>query len=1145
MKSISCLLFLAVLTAARAHTVATPGEVHVRADVDGDGRADLTVINRADGSFRIGYQTVPGTLSWAASRASGAPGAAWATVGNLTGQPAALAISAPVSNLVSIVAAPAANSAVVPITVAATGIGPAGVLATDIGGAGNTPADDLLVFTSLNDLPTPAVIELVRHTGGGESSFSPLAQAAGQTFRAADRVVAKDGGPRYAAHLAGAENAATFRLNNLTTGGLVSQAEVAGVPGSGFVAGKFGGGAFHHFFFWQTGETAITWRPAAALGPDGVQFLAGGSFPTGRPIGQVLVLTGGVANRLLVIAEDETSAAVYDFDGVAATLVRELPVTPGVAFTGAAELVGGGFSLLGGQPGTGLSSQWQNWLPSGADYVAGASGLLPGYRPAGTRANVFLFATEPFATADPGWLASLNAPEWSSGIQFAGNPAAISATAEIYLNEVTGLSSAAAHPLGTAPAGAAHALANQIRSDLSLASLSAILGPAGLSVTISPAPGVYHTAVTPVLHGTPTGVQMYARLGNGPWTPAADFKPRLTDTAVVQYYAQLPGSLRKTPVGSATYTFSVAPNLIDSDLDGVPDFVEATAAPNPPLDPNSGADVDEDGYSDLEEWLAGTEPLVETSHPAQHVSHGGSFTVRGTPRPLDGTTGSRTVAATGVLGEITTPGGASVATGVTQLGVPGLLQPSWNITGLSSDSTLAAVLSQPVFDIATAAVNPSRGRELAMLFPVPRPPIPKVNYVPAGGTTEAEVAAWKAAALAAQNASQPVIVSVEPTEHHVLTALLFERWLNETAVARELSGVTATNLTIFPTRPGEASQRALTPQEFGDLKRRLSDTQPGWDPVGVLAALRAATVPPGIPALAELRALATDLWRISSLLGVDADAADYLPPLDVLRGFIRTGQLPGAYLTATLVSEAARTAAFASIAPLLAGLASRPVATLDLEVSPQSFAGPGPVLDRIGMAGQVSLMATAGVPFVFPESFTLMPGSRVRVTGHPDLVDPDYPGDELEVLSLSVIYLPTPVAQDLDNNLLADAWDCYFFAGDGDPMADSDGDGFSNLQELLDGTDPQLAESKGVLPVDLSPPPLAIKLIDGDQLLIEWDYPAAYAGLLEFAMEFSDQLNQFQPLAVVPQQVNGHHTVTLPLPNTPTKFYRAVLRLAD
>jgi hypothetical protein len=369
--------------------------------------------------------------------------------------------------------------------------------------------------------------------------------------------------------------------------------------------------------------------------------------------------------------------------------------------------------------------------------------------------------------------------------------------------------------------------------------------------------------------------------------------------------------------------------------------------------------------------------------------------------------------------------------------------------------------------------------------------------------------------------------------------------LNETAVARELTGVTATNLTIFPTRPGEASQRALTPQEFSDLKRRLSDTQPGWDPVGVLAALQAATVPPGIPAVAELRALATDLWRISSLLGVDADAADYLPPLDVLRGFVRTGQLPSAYLTATLVSEAARTAAFASIAPLLASLASRPVATLDLEVSPQSFAGSGPVLDRIGMAGQVSLMATAGVPFVFPESFTLMPGARVRVTGHPDLVDPDFPGDELEVLSLSVIYLPTPVVQDLDNNLLADAWDCYFFAGDGDAMADSDGDGFTNLQELLDGTDPQLAESKGVLPVDLSPPPLAIKLIDGDQLQIEWDYPAAYAGLLDFAMEISDQLNQFQPLAVVPQQLNGHYTVTLPLPNAPTKFYRAVLRLAD
>jgi hypothetical protein len=387
---------------------------------------------------------------------------------------------------------------------------------------------------------------------------------------------------------------------------------------------------------------------------------------------------------------------------------------------------------------------------------------------------------------------------------------------------------------------------------------------------------------------------------------------------------------------------------------------------------------------------------------------------------------------------------------------------------------------------------------------------------------------------------------VDPTEHHVMTTLVFERWLNETAVARALSGVTPGNLTVLASRPGDASRRVLTPEEFDGLRRRIDEARPAWNVKTVHAALAAALQPPGAPAQASLRAVATDIYRVSSRFGVEAAAPDYLPPLDVLRDFVRTGTLPAAYAAASTVAPADRTAAFQGIAPLLAALPSRPVTTVDLEVTPQTFSGACPVLARVGAPGQVSLVAAEGVPYQLPESFTLAPGARVRVTGHADIVDPDCPGDELEVISLGVIHLPVPQSADLDQNLLPDAWDCFFFAGGGEPLSDGDGDGFSNLQELLDGTDPLLADNNGDVPVNLGPPQIvpAIQQQAGT-ITLQWQYPAVYTDDIVFVIQCSDGLNGWVNVATVPAGPGGAYHVQLPLPPDPKKFYRAVMSLAD
>ena len=1130
---------------AQGQTTATLKELHVRGDFDNDGRADAAVINRTDGSFRIGYQMQPGILEWSAARASGVPGATWAAVGTLTGASGALAVAGPEANLVSVVRVPSAASAVVPVMVAAGGIGPAGVLALDIGGAGNTAADDLVVFTGLNNAPTAARRELMRHTGGGAATFTTLSETAGGVFRASGRQVARDGGVMLAGVLEGSDASAVFRLMDAGTGLLVEKGSVAGVPGSGYVSAGFGGSPWHSFVFWRRGSSELAWRPAGAGVGDNVVFGAGGTIGAGRPVGEVVVLTGGAGPRLLVVAEDGSTAVVLAFDGVNGTQVMELTAGEGEGFSGAVAREGGGFTMLSGAAGSGVSAAWREWNPQGGGYVAGGSGGLPGVRAAGVRANVFLFAGEPFVVANPGLAAMLNAPEWASSVQFSGNPSALSVTAEVYGTAATGLGAGAVKSLGNAPAGTAFALANQIRPDMSLSSFRGVLGLAGLEVKVSPPSGTYAAAVVPVFTGTPGNAQIFARVGNGPWTAAAGFKPRLTSAATVQYYAVMPGSQRKTAVQTASYSFSVPAGLVDSDGDGVPDFVEATLPELAAIDPQSGGDPDLDGFSDLEEWLAGTDPLDGTKKPAAHVAHAGSFTVRGVPRPVDGTTGLRTVATVGMTAEVWTTDGTRLGGGATALGVPGYALPALNLGGLATLAPLAAVVGQSVYGVTTADPDKMRGRELAGLVAVPRLPVPKVAYVPGNGTTAQEVAAWKAAALAARNASQPVVVPVDLTEHHVLTALVFERWLNGVAVARGLPGVEAGNVTVFPLRPGEAGGRALSAEEMSGLRVRVDEARPGWDVAGVHGVLRAALLPPGDVAVAGLRAVATDVWRISSLLGIGENAADYQPPLDVLRGFVRDGSLPAAYAAAAVVTVPERAAAFGSIAGLLAGLKPRPVVTQTLEVTAQTFGGTCPLLKRVGQAGQVSLVAAEGVPYQLPESFTLGVGSRVVVTGYTDIVDPECPGDEVEVIALRVTHLPVPLAEDKDGNLLPDAWDCFFFAGGGEPLGDSDGDGFSNLQELLDGTDPQVAQSKGTEPVDLGPPAIEPGVINGGDLQLAWEYPAGYAGMVKFTIQCSDGVNGWEDLMEVPASPGGQFEVTLPLPPDPSKFYRAVMSLAD
>jgi hypothetical protein len=70
-------------------------------------------------------------------------------------------------------------------------------------------------------------------------------------------------------------------------------------------------------------------------------------------------------------------------------------------------------------------------------------------------------------------------------------------------------------------------------------------------------------------------------------------------------------------------------------------------------------------------------------------------------------------------------------------------------------------------------------------------------------------------------------------------------------------------------------------------------------------------------------------------------------------------------------------------------------------------------------------------------------------------------------------------------------------------------------------------------------------VINGDDLKLAWEYPAAYAGMVKFTIQCSDGVNEWEDLMEVPASPGGQFEVSLPLPPDPSKFYRAVMSLAD
>src|SRR5260221_5475542 len=125
----------------------------------------------------------------------------------------------------------------------------------------------------------------------------------------------------------------------------------------------------------------------------------------------------------------------------------------------------------------------------------------------------------------------------------------------------------------------------------------------------------------------------------------------------------------------------------------------------------------------------------------------------------------------------------------------------------------------------------------------------------------------------------------------------------------------------------------------------------------------------------------------------------------------------------------------------------------------------------------------------------------------------------------SIVFCP---GADLNYNGLSDVYEFIYFGGPADPFADADGDGVSNYDEMLWGTNPTNANSRVTGPA---------ATLTGGNLLLSW--PAA--PYRTYQLEASVDLQAWQ---VVTNGAISSYLVRLDGPGAlPSRFYRLQVAL--
>ncbi len=501
-------------------------------DFNGDGIADVLVLDKATGNARAGYSDGNGGLTWSAPLVTGLKNVTGLGVEHfLAGTNDSIAVTAPDFNRVNLVDLSQTNTAGTPHSFATVGIGPHAVagLASPL----TPPAGGLsflLVASSFNNAPAEK-LDLIQWSGtpfyaGLFNEIYPFVRLNELTLNTNTATLAVGlarGATNDALHVWQFTNApaALLVFSNLPSG-------------SDYTFVGFNGEPLPRFIFYRPGDSNLTVIPL---------LQTNAALAWGLPLN--LPLSEGVEGVFAVNLGTNAGVIVQFSDGVQIlTLPDGSPrlsakyqtgaEVAGNVFTGVVPLTNGMFAFLDAPAGAASSTHAQVIQFDGTNFILRGSSSLPPVSSRRTRANVWLFKSEPFVNRSPGFIASFNSPDWADGVM--GLPGAIQVPSESDAGTAGGLGNVSTNNLATPPGNPMFGLANQYNPAISVFTYGAPQAAEPVQVTISPPPGAYGSPQTISFDATPTGSQVQYRVnGSDSWHAyTATFS--ISNDCTVQYY---------------------------------------------------------------------------------------------------------------------------------------------------------------------------------------------------------------------------------------------------------------------------------------------------------------------------------------------------------------------------------------------------------------------------------------------------------------------------------------------------------------------------------------------------------------------------------------------------------------------------------
>lgn len=1149
-------------------------EFQTLADVNGDGVPDLIVADKASGSFRIAEGQSDGSVVWRENVGnSGLTAMTGFSAGPLVdANRDQLIFSATLDNRIQIIDTPTDSRLSEPLRVPDTLVGPTLVTAINIrGGSFSSDYDedffDLAYHATLHDADVTNLLRIHRNDGSGLPFEAEASAAASEDIPSRPNRIEYSNSELPAYGLLIADGAHSFHLLSVDDGLDVELGSVSGLPNNAaYVYADFDGDGSSEFIFYQAGSSALyesQWTPS------GLSALSTSSYST--EIAEIHVINSTGTPELFIIhaGRDQADRVTYTSPGGFA--VQENFIASDGVFRGALSL-SNSLHLLEGDATTHTSRQFDF---GGSQHNFVASQELPLLPAAGaTGATVLLFDSEPLRDPDARLLSRYNAGPWTSGFSLsAGGGAQL--ISESFQSASDGLGDAQAQTIQSAPAATAGGLTNQIAADNSIFFQDAAVGEVTSVLSVTPPGGTYDRALTPTFgfSGDASTIvyRTSTRIKN--WTSITANPPLIVDDTTL-YAVAYDGDLAFSNIVQVDYVITGAPDNRDSNGDGVPDFVALQHG----LDPlASNNDADGDGFTNLQEILAGTDPTSASSKPSSRdeiaFEYPNSFDLQVAPAVPNPGAGSELLRPyveapeTPMRLVVHQPDGVFLGAAPTQK-ISGLSVPAAPFEALDmvGKDLFVVTASSSTFKVYDGSAK-DYGREVAGLIKTPALDFEGFDYSgfgDLGGFDDlaAETAAWRSAALDYFNALTRPNVLRDPVDAvATLELLLVESIIGQQLAARELSD--RSNVTLTPFRqienplPALASGSAISdPIPNVERDRSVSITQlqalqrrdgsnPAFSVQGIIDTVRDELASASSPDIQQLKLLAERLYTNSATA---EESGSLRQPLDALRRFIRQGNLANtgyekspvvADFPSTLLTEATQ-----GVAAIVGSISPRTVETVTLYFAGDENASSSPVWSEVfythgnfdpespSYTGtQYTLLDDQGDAYPVARAFPLTSGSVFQVSGYV-LEDAPDGAQTLEVIPQpTLVFLRNQSPNDANGNLIPDSIEERNPEANLDAFTDSDDDGYSDLQEILAGSDPlgstsiPMAGGSPAAVSDIQSPQLEIRSISGSQSIIEFDFAPDYAEHISFQLYSTEDLaSGFNPTTQSAQHLgSGQH----------------------